>query len=179
VYLSDRFMVPTRHTPCLSSPGAQRDAVLVTTSVSYREITRAIGFAQDHQPRGPGDGRRGAGQPWGPRRCATCRAASEISAFVEVSVPILRQAPGASYVAVSHSVPARASFDRPRERTLADRRRDAMRDRSAVTSRATIRQWVPWMSLRRAGHGVTFCPTAGGPSLAVNPFGITCNPDFS
>jgi hypothetical protein len=35
--------------------------------------------------------------------------------------------------------------------------------------------------LRGAGtdRGVTFCPTAGGPSLAVNPFGITHDPDFS
>lgn len=57
-------MAPACHTPCLSSPGAQRDAVPVTASVSCREITRAIGFVQDDQPRGIGDGWRGAETPW-------------------------------------------------------------------------------------------------------------------
>lgn len=41
-----------------------RDDAPVNVSVSCREITRAIGFAQDDQPRGPGIGWRGAETLW-------------------------------------------------------------------------------------------------------------------
>ena len=47
--------------------------------MSCREITRAIGFAQDNQPRGPGDEWRGAETPWA--RVRRTDAMSPVSQF--------------------------------------------------------------------------------------------------